>query len=588
MAKNPKLPKHVVERGGVLQYYRRIPTDLLEHPDWRGKKFVRVSLRTGDLKTAATESGLINADFERRFRESRAELKGSGSVMPMMPDLEDAAAVAFIIDCLTSLSGRMTWSGRGGHPNFTTPTPERVFDFHAGERGYRIGDGMRHRLNRMLADRLKRPGLDPTFDSRYAQLRHGLQLSCAPDGTNPPHVLEVPATFDRLISGVCEIVAPAMLPGLPYPVGAPLAAATASGHGVRSRSTLKGLIDRFSNDTSRGGDAAEYEPVFEIILDLIGAERVVDTITPEDIERVRDVISYLPPYATNATRFPEWKGMSRAAIADDVKKRRGDGERITLLKQSAVNKYLGQIGTLFRYAENKGMHYKSPVPSDIKLRKPRQKEDRSTRAAFPIQKLQLIFPVGFGGFMTDVKWHLAIALYQGFRGSEISQLMVDDIVQKHNIWCFRIDIDVWDEEGNHKTSDKVAKTEATKRLVPIHKKILDLGFIKTHVAQRRRFGKTQVFDTTKWGDKNYYESIRGKITEYIKERGAYQRGLNVFHSLRHNFSAACDDAGIPPLYSNQLGGWGTGDGTARSIYRGQTDVRKLKGYIDMVSYPLDI
>ena len=578
-----------MERRGVLQYYRRVPTDLAEaHPDWLGKKFVRVSLRTSDLRYASTEAGIINADYEKRFREARTEMKGGRPVLPMMPDLDDSAAVAFIIDCLTSLSGRMAWSGRGGHPNFTTPVPERVFDFHASERGYRIGDAARHRMTRILTDRLSRPGLDPTFDSRYAQLRHTLQLSCAPDGTTPPHVLDAPAAFDRLIAGVCEIAAPAMLPGFPYPVGAPLAAATASGHGVRFRSTLKGLIDKFTKDTSRGGDAAEYEPVFEIILDLIGAEKVVDTISSEDIERVRDVISYLPPYATNATRFPEWKGMSRSAIADDVKKQIEAGERITLLRLTAANKYLGQLGTLFRYAENKGMHHKSPVPSDIKLRKPRQKEDRTKRAAFPIKKLQLIFPHGFGGFMTDVKWHLAIALYQGFRGSEIAQLMVDDIVQKHGVWCFRIDVDVWDEEGNHELSDKTAKTDATKRLVPIHKKLLELGFIKQHVAQRRRFGKTQVFDTTKWGNYNYYESIRGKITEYIKERGAYQRGLNVFHSLRYNFSDACDDAGIPPLYSNQLGGWGTGDGTARAGYRGQTDVRKLKEYIDMVSYPLDI
>lgn len=312
MAKNPKLPKHVVERRGVLQYYRRVPADLAGHPDWRGKKFVRVSLRTSDLRYAATEAGIINADYEKRFREARAEMKGGSPVLPMMPDLDDSAAVAFVIDGLTSL--------------------------------------------------------------------------------------------DCLIAAVCEIAAPALLPGFPYPVGAsPAQSALTNGHGVRTRATLKALIERFTNDPGRGGKASEYEPMFEMVLDILGSETVVDTITPDDIERARDVISYLPPYATNVTRYPEWKGMHRASIAADVKERLAKGEPIRLLLKSAVNKYLGQLGTLFRYAENKGMHFKCPVARDIKLKKIRQKEDKTKRASFPIQRLKLVFPAGFGGFMTDVK-----------------------------------------------------------------------------------------------------------------------------------------------------------------------------------------
>ena len=65
-------------------------------------------------------------------------------------------------------------------------------------------------------------------------------------------------------------------------------------------------------------------------------------------------------------------------------------------------------------------------------------------------------------------WIPLIGIYTGMRLNEICQLYVDDVKYLNRIWYFRL---------TNERSDQSLKNKQSKRLVPIHPKLIELGFI---------------------------------------------------------------------------------------------------------------
>ena len=69
------------------------------------------------------------------------------------------------------------------------------------------------------------------------------------------------------------------------------------------------------------------------------------------------------------------------------------------------------------------------------------------------------------------------------RQNEIGQLLVSDITETDGVWC----VDV-----NPKGEGKKVKTKAAKRLVPVHSKLTELGFLD-YVEKLRAQGKARLW-----------------------------------------------------------------------------------------------
>ena len=65
-------------------------------------------------------------------------------------------------------------------------------------------------------------------------------------------------------------------------------------------------------------------------------------------------------------------------------------------------------------------------------------------------------------------WVTLLSAYSGARLNEICQLDVIDIQELDGIWTINL---------NANSADKSIKTEAGNRLVPIHPKLLEFGFL---------------------------------------------------------------------------------------------------------------
>ncbi|GAK84248.1 integrase [Vibrio ponticus] len=106
-------------------------------------------------------------------------------------------------------------------------------------------------------------------------------------------------------------------------------------------------------------------------------------------------------------------------------------------------------------------------------------------------------------------WIPHILLYTGARVSEICQLKTKDVVEKDGIWCISIN-----EDG-----DKRVKTRASVRLVPLHKKLLSLGFLN-YVNQRYEDNNDQLFDIKPYGmTQCWSEQFYKRFVKVQKELG---------------------------------------------------------------------
>jgi len=86
-------------------------------------------------------------------------------------------------------------------------------------------------------------------------------------------------------------------------------------------------------------------------------------------------------------------------------------------------------------------------------------------------------------------WMVLLALYTGARANELAQINLNEIIKKNDFYY----INMLDEERN-----KRLKTKNSRRLVPIHPHLIELGFINYFQFQKERERKqTKLFEDLK-------------------------------------------------------------------------------------------
>lgn len=145
-------------------------------------------------------------------------------------------------------------------------------------------------------------------------------------------------------------------------------------------------------------------------------------------------------------------------------------------------------------------------------------------------------------------WTFMIGLTSGARLEEVGQVAIADVKQDGDIVYLDIDDQTLPEgEGKH------VKTLESKRMVPLHDRLIRLGFLQYRDAMASA-GHTDLFPALE------ANSI-GKRTKELSRRANrlidQQVGSDsrlVFHSLRHTFKAKGNDAGLSDRTLDQLCG----------------------------------
>ncbi|MGK6322300.1 DUF6538 domain-containing protein [Sphingomonas sp. DT-51] len=229
--------------------------------------------------------------------------------------------------------------------------------------------------------------------------------------------------------------------------------------------------------------------------------------------------------------------------------------------QKNVRDRLAYLRTLLEWAAQEDI-VPVNVARDVKMAVTERGERRKD---FSIDDLNALFagPVHAkgerpkGGYGEAVYWLPLLALYMGARREEIGQLRaqdvrreayIDDDDKRQEVWC----LDITDTPEGVALRNQL-KNEASKRLVPLHPKLIELGFIeyvtKLPDQQGRVFpGLKPVGIGQKLTDK-----VGQWFSRYKQECGIDDKA-KVFHSFRHTWKTYAVDAGIPERVCRQFQG----------------------------------
>jgi integrase len=171
-------------------------------------------------------------------------------------------------------------------------------------------------------------------------------------------------------------------------------------------------------------------------------------------------------------------------------------------------------------------------------------------------------------------WIPLIALFSGLRLGEIVQLLATDIKEYEGITYFAIE--------RNEGEDKQLKTASSRRDVPIHPALIQLGLLRHIQAQRTANPKGRIFSDIEPGSDGYFSHNFSKwFSRYANTVGAKTRKTS-FHSFRHNFKDAMVLAGIEESRRRALMGHAEDD--VHGTYGSKLPIPVLFDTIKLVKY----
>ena len=221
---------------------------------------------------------------------------------------------------------------------------------------------------------------------------------------------------------------------------------------------------------------------------------------------------------------------------------------------TTINKYLQKLSLLFNWLAN---HHEGVVNPGAGLKLRRVKEVNSRSGYTAEERRQFI---GWAEQQEPHRrWIALLGLFTGARANEICQLYADDVQQVDGLWCLNI------RSGR---PDQKLKTCNSARLVPLHRHLLQAGFIE--------------FVTGRAGGRLFTE-LPHRQDGYSHLWGQwFSRHRPVdkdFHSLRHTVATVLKDHGVPLQYAAAILGH-TNGAISYDRYGGDVSLEKLKLVIE--------
>ena len=318
---------------------------------------------------------------------------------------------------------------------------------------------------------------------------------------------------------------------------------------------MKGPTERTLNK-----DFTCIETIFELI-----DKKYVENLTAKDCDFISQKIYYIPKH---------WK---KTSLSKKKKLKNCLTEDITEnnISTTTVKKYLRSFREFLTYAQRKGyVNLALNVQLEIPSRDTRESYDPFNKA-----ELKSIFNPDTYPYREDEQFAFRyfiplMALYSGARLNELCQLHVDDIQKEVNINYMKIT-----DEGK----DQHLKNKSSKRIIPIHPKIIEMGFEEYYMSVKAK-RKELLFYQLIYSPVDYYISKMSKwFARYLDKLGIKTK-RKVFHSFRHTVKPELRDAGVGQEYQNAICGW-EGRDTGERTYGSNFKINVLYNEICKLQYP---
>lgn len=313
--------------------------------------------------------------------------------------------------------------------------------------------------------------------------------------------------------------------------------------------------------------------------DYLG-DKFLDEYTKADARKYKSIVTQLPKRTSNKSMY------DGLGLAECVQRKPENAKTLSL---STVNKYVEISSSAFTWAVEeeyistnrfKGMSYSKKAMK-------RNGVDTRPESARNVLCDEDILQLFSGLPMNSLRprkasypldyWGVLIAAYTGARASEIAQLLFDDIVEKHGIWCFQFAND--HDENKKFDQNRSQKSNNALRCVPIHDVIIEAGF-QEYVDQ---IESGLLFPQEK--------AVRGRFGHRLsKDFGTYRKDMDVdgngqtFHGFRHSHANKLRDADINSKLISDLHGRARGNNETDIRYIKRHKVAELNRAIQLVDY----
>ena len=315
------------------------------------------------------------------------------------------------------------------------------------------------------------------------------------------------------------------------------------------------------NDRVSENSINKDEKCLETIFAMIG-KTTVESITSQDCRNVSRAIYNLPK---------KWKERYKGKKLSDILAQQNE-DHISL---TTIKKYLRVFREFMTFCKNNGYNV-GDLYNDIRISKVKEAVEREE---FSKDELKLIFNVKTYPRKIDIQhpyrfWIPLIALFSGMRLNEICQLYLDDIKCERKVWYFKL---------TDERKDQHIKNKASKRNVPIHPTLIELGLLD-YIKRVKELKKDRLFYQFSYSEKNHYaNTMSGWFARYLKQLGI-KKNTNAFHSFRHTVKQHLRDSGISIEYQHKLCGW-VGGNIGEDVYGRHVSVKKLSNELEKLKYP---
>jgi len=197
-----------------------------------------------------------------------------------------------------------------------------------------------------------------------------------------------------------------------------------------------------------------------------------------------------------------------------------------LISPATVNKNIKSISAVLSWAESNGYFDNVPNWSNPANGIRADDSNKSPRLPFDESDIKAIFNKDYNSLTNSKYWIPLISLYSGARLEEIGQLSVSDIKEDREFGFWYMDI-------NENEKGRRLKNKSATRLVPIHNKIIELGFIDYLDSSGRVFKDLN----RKSKDDKLTPKVSKWFSRYKRDKGITST-QKTFHSFRHLFKDA--------------------------------------------------
>ena len=242
--------------------------------------------------------------------------------------------------------------------------------------------------------------------------------------------------------------------------------------------------------------------------------------------------------------------------------------------------YLAAVSQFFKWC--KLMRYTSANPFDeVKLSKPSNQagHDLARQRWQPEQLKHALQSQDFIDKSQDFKWITLLMLYHGLRPSEACQLHSNDITVIDGISVIHV--------TNEGMSQQL-KTAQSKRTVPLHQKLIELGFVDfVQTITDRASKNSQLFDYQPSSDGVWAHRFCREFGKLLDQLNFIAGKRPTAYSFRHTFIDELKQLQIEESMVAQLVGH-VYHNITYGRYGKQYDVKTLKPVVDKVSYTLNL